>query len=759
MPEKTRTRFHLTAPAVLKSFIRPRTIQSRLVRLVTLLVFIPSLAFIITSVIVGWLVGQQQAISQLDSVASLKQSAVEKWILDLKYDMVLELVPQPLGLRAKVLMNSDSTSAQYQEAYAAQFKRLNDSITLQKRFSEFLIFDSKGLVILSTNPDLEKKNFSSEKYFREGLKGVFISTPLYDLSQGAYMVVLAQPIVFEGETIGVFAGRASLQYLSDIMSGRAGLGQTGETYLVDSNFAALTPLLQHEFKSGNYVQTEATTQAIQNKKTSSGMYTGYNGKGVIGVYKWLPELQMALIAEQTQTEAFAALFTTLGINLAVTIIALTLAIWMAVIFGRNTGAPITHLANIAGQIASGDLSATAPVERLDEIGLLATAFNSMTSQLRLALVGLEERVKSRTLELETANQEAQKNAKELKIISEVSRILASEQNIDKLLPLITHLISDRFNFYHVGIFLLDDSQTYAVLRAANSPGGQRMLARRHMLEVGLTGIVGFVAQKGQPRIALDTGADAVFFNNPDLPDTHSEMALPLNLRGKIIGVLDVQSTQPAAFTEIDAATLSILAEQVAIAIGNARLFNETQQALSESQRLYQQFVSRLWEKPGGESKQVGYLHSLTGGQALDQLVSTTVIDQAIKKGELVVGSNEGQKKETSGANSPNIAVPIKLRDQIVGVLNVRSVENRRVWSQGELAMVQAISERVAFALENARLLEDSQRRAARERAIGEISTRISSAVDIDEILRATVDELGKKLRNSEVTIEIDEHQD
>jgi GAF domain-containing protein len=278
-----------------------------------------------------------------------------------------------------------------------------------------------------------------------------------------------------------------------------------------------------------------------------------------------------------------------------------------------------------------------------------------------------------------------------------------------------------------------------------------MLARGHRLEVGQTGIVGFVAQRGRPRIALDVGDDAVFFSNPDLPQTRSEMALPLNLRGRTIGVLDVQSTKSAAFTQEDANTLAALADQVAIAIENTRLFSETQRALTEAQSLYSQFVGQKWRKSARAGAQIGYFHALTGGRILEQPVRSEDISQAISKGEMVVAAPHAAQDE---GYQPNIAVPIKLRDQIIGVLNVSSPIKNRAWSQDEMVLLQAVSDRVALALDNARLLEDSQRRAARERAISDFSSKISSASDIDAILRSTVEELGKTLGNAEVAVQI-----
>ncbi|MBV5331674.1 GAF domain-containing protein, partial [bacterium] len=188
---------------------------------------------------------------------------------------------------------------------------------------------------------------------------------------------------------------------------------------------------------------------------------------------------------------------------------------------------------------------------------------------------LEQRIETRSLELKSANQQAQERATRFQIVSEISQEISSnvDQQPKELLNRIARSISEKLGFYHVGIFLLDENREYAVLRAANSQGGQHMLERRHQLKVGGTGIVGYVSQGGRPRIALDTGSDAVFFNNPDLPETRSEIALPLKYGTIIIGVLDVQSTLPSAFKDEDTNLLSTLANQIAIVI-NTILINE-----------------------------------------------------------------------------------------------------------------------------------------------------------------------------------------
>ncbi|MBK9781372.1 MAG: GAF domain-containing protein [Anaerolineales bacterium] len=258
-----------------------------------------------------------------------------------------------------------------------------------------------------------------------------------------------------------------------------------------------------------------------------------------------------------------------------------------------------------------------------------------------------------------------------------------------LLPLITRLVSERFNFYHVGIFLLDDSNQYAILQAANSLGGQNMMARGHKLKVGESGIVGFVAKAGVARISLDVGQDAVFFNNPDLPTTRSEVAFPLKTREKIIGVLDVQSEKPGAFTNEDINVFSILADQVAIAIDNTKLLEQTQRALDEAQSAYLKNLQEGWKNFGQEENMVGYFQTMSGGKKLSRPMNTDEITQAMFRGEVLVFHADGK------TDDPTLVVPIKLRDQVIGVMRIKSPSRERQWSTSEINLTEAVSERLA----------------------------------------------------------------
>ena len=392
--------------------------------------------------------------------------------------------------------------------------------------------------------------------------------------------------------------------------------------------------------------------------------------------------------------------------------------------------PLKQLTSTAQQVSAGDLTAQAPKSSVSEVSVLANAFNIMTSRLKETLAGLEERVAERTTELGKANQQIQHRASQFEAIAQVARNISTSQNLETLLPKITNVISERFGFYHVGIFLLDAAGEFAVLRAANSPGGKKMLERTHQLKVGEIGIVGYATGQGMPRIALDTGSDAVFFDNPDLPETRSEMALPLIVSNQVIGALDVQSVEPNAFSQEDVNTLSTLADQVSIAIQNARLYEETRQALAQSQMLYQQFTQTGW-------KHFTHAQKLTG-------IRRNKANTILLREPLATDSFKG---------NGILDLPIKLRGQKIGVLKVRSSKQRQ-WSQDDIDIATAIIERAAIALENARLLDDAQRRASREQIIGEISTTVSSSTDMEEILRSAVQELGRKMGGAEVVLEL-----
>ena len=380
--------------------------------------------------------------------------------------------------------------------------------------------------------------------------------------------------------------------------------------------------------------------------------------------------------------------------------------------------------------------------RLNELNQANQELGHLTSNL-------EQRVNERTAEIETVNKQALRRAAQLKAVTELSESIAQLQDLNEIFPATTRLISERFGFYHVGIFLVDRDREYAILQAANSEGGQRMLARSHRLKLGV-GVVGYCAKTGQPRIALDVGADAVFFNNPDLPETRSEVALPMNSRATTIGVLDVQSTEAGAFSPEDLQVLTALANQVSIALENTRLLTETRAALLQVQEVYNEFTRSEWSRTISQAEQPGFRFQTGRVELLEEALQHPEVSSAIRSGEVMANQTNGNG---STEERSALAVPVKLRGEVIGILHVESNNPSKRWQEDEISLVQAVAERAAFAMENARLFQDARRRAAKERLISEASARISGALNIENILETTAEELERVLGGSEILIQ------
>jgi GAF domain-containing protein/HAMP domain-containing protein len=450
-----------------------------------------------------------------------------------------------------------------------------------------------------------------------------------------------------------------------------------------------------------------------------------------------------VIYQQRQENLHILLNQTSRLTLFVATILVAVVSVISLFLARFFDRPILRLTNAAENIAAGNFVILAEENSGDEIGRLGSAFNQMARQMNSLITELEGRVRERTAELARQNDRLKLRSQQLHTVSDVARSIASTMELENLLSQVTTLISERFDFYHVGIFLIDSNGEFAVLRAANSEGGQHMLARGHKLRVGATGIVGYVCAAREARIATDVGKDSVYFNNPDLPLTRSEMALPLKIGGKVIGALDVQSIHSNAFTHEDIELFSVLADQVAIAITNNRLYAEANRSLAEIQELHRQYLRVEWKREITDRIFTSYRYTQEGVfPMLDAYLPET--DQIYTTGEPLIRNENGTSQ---------VFVPIILRGQPIGAIQLREPEQgNRVWTPDELGFAQALSDQIALALENARLLEQTTRRAERERKVLEITSKIRSTNDFNHIIQIAVEELQQALGTSRAQV-------
>jgi GAF domain-containing protein/methyl-accepting chemotaxis protein len=600
------------------------------------------------------------------------------------------------------------------------------------------------------------------------------SIPYVDAT-GAGLVVTVTSPVYQGNTFtGIVAADMQLSQITQQVQDLK-IGQTGYAFMIDEagRILSMSPagyqffgLKPEDFKREDFFkQTLIGAGSDQLQAVVRRMAAGGNGllivnaNGVDNYIAFSPirtngyslalvvpvsELQGAIVAARNETQA--GIQSSIRVLAIILISLLFLAIFISLVIGQVISGPIITLTHVANQIVAGDLSAQAVITGRDEIGSLSEAFNTMTSRLRDLLQELEHRVEQRTAELASANEKSERRAQQFESIAQMAATISSTRDLNVLLPQITTAISSQFGFYHAGIFLLDSRKEYAVLSAANSEGGQKMLLNNHRLRVGETGIVGYVTSTGKPRVALNTGQDSVFFNNPFLPETRSEIALPLKVGEEIIGALDVQSTLENAFGQEDINILTTLADQVAIAIQNARQYEETKKALAESAATARQFVQTGWQHFTKSQKIAGIHH--TGAKA-------TILYSNNGDGSQNFPTREQSRTKNRGVS---LSLPIKLRGEVIGVVDVHSTDNRK-WDQDELDIVAAIIERAAIAMENARLLSESQKRASKERTISDISAKISGQSNIDQLIKVVAQELSRTLPGADVAIQFSRNEE
>lgn len=547
-------------------------------------------------------------------------------------------------------------------------------------------------------------------------------------------------------SIGVLLAKANIGQMWESVA-EVEVGETGYVYVINrtGRMLAHSDLKRYLELRDEKLSDVSAVQRVRFglEETAASQYEGLNGDSVVGAFAPIEDTYWFTIVELPTNEAYVTtqrmVVSWLGLMI-VTVLAISgLASWLP---QRIVRQPLAELQEGAVRLSRGDLEHRITLHTRDELETLGNAFNEMASHLQELYAGLEQKVADRTRELE-------KHATQLEAAAEVVRETVAIHDIDQLLDETVYLIPEQFGFYHAGIFLLDDFKKYAVLKAASSEGGQRMLERGHKLEVGQVGIVGYVAGSGEPRIALDVGEDAVYFDNPDMPETRSEMALPLKVSGEIIGVLDVQSTEAEAFTDEDVAVLQAMADQVALAIENARLVSELERTVRELEIAQGHYVEEAWQIIAQDTTRVpGYRYRHSGLEAVVDQPAEAI--QALQEGRPIITA---EPSEGDGQDSrAGLAVPIKLRDQTMGVLNLR-LESEP--TSEDVEMIEDIASRLALALENVRLLEESQRRAVREQTLGRVTARFTRSLDIDTVLQTAVRELGQLLEMDEVSVYVE----
>jgi GAF domain-containing protein/HAMP domain-containing protein len=444
-------------------------------------------------------------------------------------------------------------------------------------------------------------------------------------------------------------------------------------------------------------------------------------------------------AQATQERQAITLLFVLGSVFSLVLTSLAIIyLFNSTILGR-----IKEVLKVLSQVETGNLSARVGGEiSADEIGTLQQGVNKMAAQQEEIVGELEERVAGRTHRLET--------------VATLSERIGSILNLEELLAEIVNQIKNNFGYYHAHIYLFDEARENLVVAEGTGAAGVAMKANKHSIPVGAPkSLVARAVRTGQ-TVRVDNVREAAdWLPNPLLPDTYAEMAVPIILDEHVVGVLDVQQDKIAGLDTSDASLLRSLASTVAIALNNASLFEQTRTALAETEATHQRYLGQAWQSFREVQPVLHVEHQKSKIKTVDPKMVNIIKQQVIQNKKTVATNSGTDEQETNGHRAPaTLITPLKLRDQVIGTLGVLETQPDRQWTKEEIALVEAISEQVTLALENARLFEEAQQRAAREKLIANLTGQVWASGELEQVMETTVAQLGATFDASKVIIRL-----
>jgi GAF domain-containing protein len=434
----------------------------------------------------------------------------------------------------------------------------------------------------------------------------------------------------------------------------------------------------------------------------------------------------------------------------------------AVVVGVETASslvgPLHEMASAAGRVMEGDRDAMFLYRRFDEVGTLNRVIYDMAARLNELAEDRSQRESEWTVELT-------RRMHYLETTGEIASVMTGGVDLPDLFSQTVTSISHRFDYYHVGVFMLNLTGEWAVLQAASSEQGQHMLAQEYRVPVGQEdNPVGYATAWGSSRMVLahqsapsarvlswlsswsqrgqdDAGLETPV--NPDMPETRTELALPLKVRGEVVGALDIHSTKEDAFSEEDVVVLQALADQLAMAASNTRLFQQAQESLEAERRAYGETSRQAWQEMLLAKPDLGFLRNKRG---------LFPVRDAGSEDDQIVSHEEVAARDAQGAHT--LETPITVRGHVIGVIDTHKSGEAGPWTPDEISLLESLADQLGAALEGARLYQDAQRRAVRERLTRDITDKMRRAASIEGVVQAAVDELFEALGTSRAFVRL-----
>ena len=661
-------------------------------------------------------------------------------------------------------------------------KTIMDSLLgLDPAFRQFALLNKQGtqLAQVSRSSPFLSTQFAlrlNGDALTQTLEGKRYISPVYiDDATSEPQIAIAIPInSILGDYQGTLVAEVNLKFMWDLVD-QLKVGETGYVYVVDNlgkliAFGDTTRVLANEnvgkiFEVNEFIKNPGEATDINTKVAN---YTGLLGKTVVGTYVPLGAPQWAVVTELPTDEANQPIFQSLVSSVATILVFAVLAGLAGIFLARRLSAPLVDLSNTATEVAGGNLSREAKVDGPAEIAQVATSFNAMTARLRDLIGSLEQRVAERTKALETS--------------SEVSRRLSTILNQKELVTEVVDQLNNAFGFYHTQIYFYNEANDSLVMAGGTGEIGEKMLAQFHKVAKG-RGLVGRAAESNQPVLVSDTSKNPEWLPNPLLPDTKSEMVVPISIGNRVLGVLDVQQNTTNSLKQEDVDSLQPIANQIAVAMQNIRQYENTQKiaadmnvvanvgivvsTITETGNLLQEVVElskasfNLYHahiymlNEAGDSLELAAGAGEVGRQMVAEKRSIplaseqSLVARAARTREGVVVNDvtvalDFLPNPLLPDTRSEMAVPMIAADMVIGVLDVQSeIANR--FTDVDISIQTTLASQVAVALQNARSFSQTQRQAERETTVNLITQKIQSATSVQAALQIAVRELGHAL--------------
>ncbi len=742
----------------IKSFFT-KSLRNKLI-LTTVLVAL--LALIIMSAYAVWVtssaLSKQASREQAVELDSLRQG-ITGFLAGLEQDVIFLSQSQTLAQYLNAINESDDPQAvaQKREAVLKEFLAFSQA---RKVYDQVRFLDAKGNEVVRVNTDSEGKSYvvphknlqnkAGRYYFTDSMAvapgSIFVSPLDLNVEQGQVEILpdgsnkpvirYGTPVILDGEVVGVIVTNVLAKNFLSLLQ-----NSDSVVFLVDEDGYYLYHPdeekrwgrdLGTEIKLGDdYSAVTEQTLLLEKQGTfiGEGQFFAHQPVSVPGY----SDISWYLGKVQPQQAVFEPVINFVYGAVIVAIIALIVAIVAAIIIDRAIARPLVELNEAAIRVAGGDYDVEIAPGTEDEIGTLAQAFNIMSNHVRELVEDLEDRVQRKTRALEAG--------------AVISRHISTVLDVGQLLQEVVYQIQHTFGYYHVHIYLIDNKTGELVMREGTGSIGQQMKEKGHTLQIG-QGIVGSAAQRGAPILAEDVNETPEFFRNPLLPKTQSELAVPIKKGDVVLGVLDMQGKEAGAFSEADLTLMNSIANQIVVAIDNARLFREMQASVEEAGQLSRQVTRDMWRVVGEQAQISGLAYSSEGivSSSSDWLPE---MEQAVRQNHLV----KSLDNRNGGGDESCVAIPLMLRDEVIGVISIERPTDQK-WSEDELVTIQSIAGQVALALDAARLSLETERAAWRDHMVSETTATVWSSAEIEDVMRAAVAQLGNKLQASEVVIRL-----